>query len=206
MLNKEKFISFILDNGILSFGDFTLKSGRKSPYFFNTGKINNGELVTKMAGFYSEFMFEKNIIPKSIFGPAYKGIPIAVAVSMSFLDLYNKNIGFIFNRKEAKEHGEKGVFVGGEISNDMVVLDDILTAGTAIRETLTLLKDNKVKPKAILVAIDRQAKGSGDKFATEEISNDFDIPVHSLVTLQDIIDFVVKYKLLDKDLIDKLSN
>ena len=190
---KREFIKFLEDAGVLKFGDFTAKSGRKTPYFINAGDIKTGEQIQKLGEFYAKAYFEKVGNKKSVlYGPAYKGIPIAVSVAVA-LAKDGLDVPFFFNRKEEKDHGEGGVFVGykPQAGEDVVIVEDVITAGTAIRESMAILsKLDGVNVKATFVMVDRKEKGQGEKSAMAEVTDEFGFPVYSVVDVYDIIEYL----------------
>lgn len=190
---KREFIKFLEDAGVLKFGDFTAKSGRKIPYFINAGDIKTGEQIQKLGEFYAKAYFEKVGNKKSVlYGPAYKGIPIAVSVAVA-LAKDGLNVPFFFNRKEEKDHGEGGVFVGykPQVGEEVVIVEDVITAGTAIRESMAILsKLEGVKVTATFVMVDRKEKGKGEKGAMAEVEDEFGFPVYSVVDVYDIIEYL----------------
>lgn len=190
---KREFIKFLEDAGVLKFGDFTAKSGRKIPYFINAGDIKTGEQIQKLGEFYAKAYFEKVGNKKSfLYGPAYKGIPIAVSVAVA-LAKDGLDVPFFFNRKEEKDHGEGGVFVGykPQAGEDVVIVEDVITAGTAIRESMAILsKLDGVNVKATFVMVDRKEKGQGEKSAMAEVTDEFGFPVYSVVDVYDIIEYL----------------
>ncbi len=190
---KREFIQFLESAGVLKFGDFTAKSGRKIPYFINAGMIKTGDEIAKLGEFYAKAYFEKVGSKRTVlYGPAYKGIPIAVSVSVA-LSKNGLDVPFFFNRKEAKDHGEGGIFVGyvpteGE---EIVIVEDVITAGTAIRESMANLSTLEgVKVAATFVMVDRKEKGQGEKGAMQEIEEQFGFPVYSVVDVYDIIEYL----------------
>ena len=190
---KREFIKFLEDAGVLKFGDFTAKSGRKIPYFINAGDIKTGDQIQKLGEFYAKAYFEKVGNKKSVlYGPAYKGIPIAVSVAVA-LAKDGLNVPFFFNRKEEKDHGEGGVFVGykPQAGEEGVIVEDVITAGTAIRESMAILsKLEGVKVTATFVMVDRKEKGKGEKGAMAEVEDEFGFPVYSVVDVYDIIEYL----------------
>ncbi len=190
---KYEFIKFLEDAGVLKFGDFTAKSGRKIPYFINAGDIKTGEQIRKLGEFYSKAYFEKLGNEKAVlYGPAYKGIPIAVSVAVA-LSENGLDVPFFFNRKEEKDHGEGGLFVGYTPKNgeNVVIVEDVITAGTAIRESMEILsKLDSVNVKAVFVMVDRKEKGKTEKSAMAEIGEEFGFPVYSVVDVYDIIEYL----------------
>ena len=190
---KREFIQFLQGAGVLKFGDFTAKSGRKIPYFINAGMIKTGEEIAKLGEFYAKSYFEKvGNKPTVLYGPAYKGISIAVSAAVA-LSKNGLNVPFFFNRKEAKDHGEGGVFVGyvPQAGEEVVIVEDVITAGTAIRESMAILSNLEgVKVAATFVMVDRKEKGQGEKGAMQEIEEEFGFPVYSVVDVYDIIEYL----------------
>ena len=190
---KREFIQFLQSAGVLKFGDFTAKSGRKIPYFINAGEIKTGEHISKLGEFYAKAYLDKVGTKKTaLYGPAYKGISIAVATSIA-LAKNGLDLPFFFNRKEAKDHGEGGVFVGYKplSGEEVVIVEDVITAGTAIRETMEIMKSVEgVKVAACFVMVDRKEKGKGEKGAMVEIEEEFGFPVYSVVDVYDIIEYL----------------
>ena len=190
---KHEFIKFLESAGVLKFGDFTAKSGRKIPYFINAGDIKTGEQIAKLGEFYAKAYLEKVGNRRTVlYGPAYKGISIAVSSSIA-LSKEGLDVPFFFNRKEAKDHGEGGVFVGytPKAGEDVVIVEDVITAGTAIRESMAILGGLEgVKVAATFVMVDRKEKGKGDKGAMVEIEEEFGFPVYSVVDVYDIIEYL----------------
>ena len=190
---KREFIQFLQSAGVLKFGDFTAKSGRKIPYFINAGEIKTGEHISKLGEFYAKAYLEKVGNKRTVlYGPAYKGIPIAVSASIA-LSKDGLNVPFFFNRKEEKDHGEGGVFVGYKpvAGEEVVIVEDVITAGTAIRESMANMRSLQgVKIAATFVMVDRKEKGQGEKSAMAEIEDEFGFPVYSVVDVYDIIEYL----------------
>ena len=190
---KREFIDFLKSANVLKFGDFTAKSGRKIPYFINAGEIKTGEQIAKLGEFYARAYFEKvGNKPSVLYGPAYKGISIAVSAAVA-LSKNGLNVPFFFNRKEAKDHGEGGVFVGyvHQPGEEVVIVEDVITAGTAIRESMAILSNlENVKVTAAFVMVDRKEKGKTDKSAMAEVEDEFGFPVYSVVDIYDIIEYL----------------
>ncbi len=190
---KREFIQFLQDAGVLKFGDFTAKSGRKIPYFINAGMIKTGAEIAKLGEFYAKAYFDKLGSKKAVlYGPAYKGISIAVSAAVA-LSKNGLDVPFFFNRKEAKDHGEGGVFVGyvPTVGEEIVIVEDVITAGTAIRESMAILSSlSDVKVAATFVMVDRKEKGQTDKSAMAEVADEFGFPVYSVVDVYDIIEFL----------------
>lgn len=190
---KREFIEFLENSGVLKFGDFTAKSGRKIPYFINAGEIKTGEQIKTLGRYYAKAYFEKMGNKKTVlYGPAYKGIPIAVSVSVALADK-GLDVPFFFNRKEEKDHGEGGVFVGYKphSGEEIVIVEDVITAGTAIRESMSILsKLEGTKVAATFVMVDRKEKGQGEKSAMAEVGEEYGFPVYSVVDVYDIIEYL----------------
>ena len=190
---KREFIEFLEGAGVLKFGDFTAKSGRKIPYFINAGDIKTGDQIARLGEFYAKAYLEKIGNEKTVlYGPAYKGIPIAVSAACA-LSKHGLDLPFFFNRKEAKDHGEGGIFVGYRPTEgqEVVIVEDVITAGTAIRESIENMKTlDGVKIRATFVMVDRKEKGKGEKGAMAEIEDEFGFPVYSIVNVYDIIEYL----------------
>ena len=187
---KERFIDFLLDSGVLLFGDFTTKSGRKTPYFLNTGNFKTGAQIAKLGDFYAENIAASGEKFDKMFGPAYKGIPLVTAAAASLWRNYGRDVPYSFNRKEAKDHGEGGSIVGAApVSGDRVaVIEDVVTAGTAVRETLALMASlGDIKVSSLFVMVDRMERGTGRKSTLRELSEDLDISVRPIVTVREIM-------------------
>ena len=178
---QKDFVDFTLETGVLKFGEFTLKSGRVSPYFFNAGLFNTGSHLSELGKFYAQAIEASGLIFDVLFGPAYKGIPLAAAASIALNDSFNKNIPYSFNRKEVKDHGEGGSIVGHPLEGDILVIDDVITAGTAIREAQDIISSNGAITKGVIVALDRQEKGNSELSAIQEVEQIFGVPVISII-------------------------
>lgn len=187
---KREFLDFAIDRKVLKFGEFTLKSGRKSPYFFNAGLFNTGQDLAKLGRYYAAAIQADNIEFDVLFGPAYKGIPIAAATAIAMANEYNKDIPYCFNRKEAKTHGEGGNLVGSELCGRVLLVDDVITAGTAIRESMQIIQANKAELTGVLIALNRQEKGTGALSAIQEVERDYHTNVFSIVTLADVATYL----------------
>ena len=187
---QKEFVDFMLAIGALKFGEFTLKSGRISPYFFNAGSFNTGEHLSKLGKFYAQAIDQSDLEFDVLFGPAYKGIPLAAATAMALNDTFNKNVPYSFNRKEAKTHGEGGDIVGHALTGDILIIDDVITAGTAIREAMDIINANGAKAIGVIVAVDRQEKGKGEQSAIQEVEENFGITVLSIVNLGHLVDYL----------------
>ena len=187
---QSEFLAFVLENEILKFGEFTLKSGRISPYFFNTGLFNSGYKLAFLAKCYAAVIANTEQEFDVLFGPAYKGIPLVSATAMALANNHDLNKPFCFNRKEAKGHGEGGIIVGAELSGKVLIIDDVITAGTAIREAVEIIQKDGAQLNGIAVAMDRQEKGTGELSAIQEIEQTYQISVTAIISLQNIIDYL----------------
>ncbi|GAB6262777.1 orotate phosphoribosyltransferase [Photobacterium sp. CCB-ST2H9] len=187
---QRQFIEFALEKGVLKFGEFTLKSGRKSPYFFNAGLFNTGRDLARLGRFYAAALADSGIAFDVLFGPAYKGIPIATTTAVALADHHDIDTPYCFNRKEAKDHGEGGNLVGSPLEGRIMLVDDVITAGTAIRESMEIIKANGADLAGVLVAIDRQEKGKGELSAIQEVERDFGCAVISIVSLGDVVSYL----------------
>ena len=182
---QTQFLDLAARCGVLRFGDFTLKSGRKSPYFFNLGNINTGQAMRELATAYADAILARGLAFDMLFGPAYKGIPLVTAVALALAER-GHDYPFAFNRKEAKDHGEGGTIVGAPLAGRVLILDDVLTAGTAAREAIALIRAAGATPVAAMLAFDRQEKGSGEASATQELAREQDLDVQALVGLSEL--------------------
>lgn len=189
---QKAFIDFVVKHQILRFGEFTLKSGRVSPYFFNAGLFNTGEKLGFLARCYAAAIESSELDYDVLFGPAYKGIPLAASTALALAGEHNIDKPFCFNRKEAKDHGEGGSIVGAALSGKVLIIDDVITAGTAIREAVEIIQGNGASLSGIAVAMDRQERGSGSNSAIQEIEENYQIKVISIITLQHIIDYLAQ--------------
>ena len=187
---QREFIEFALEKEVLKFGEFTLKSGRKSPYFFNAGLFNTGRDLARLGRFYAAALADSAIDFDVLFGPAYKGIPIATTTAVALADHHDVDTPYCFNRKEAKDHGEGGSLVGSPLEGRIMLVDDVITAGTAIRESMEIIKANGADLAGVLVAIDRQEKGKGELSAIQEVERDFGCAVISIVSLGDLVTYL----------------
>ncbi|ELA8361468.1 orotate phosphoribosyltransferase [Vibrio sp. Vb2131] len=187
---QREFIEFALEKEVLKFGEFTLKSGRKSPYFFNAGLFNTGRDLARLGRFYAAALADSGIEFDVLFGPAYKGIPIATTTAVALADHHDVDTPYCFNRKEAKDHGEGGNLVGSALEGRIMLVDDVITAGTAIRESMEIIQANGADLAGVLVAIDRQEKGKGELSAIQEVERDFGCAIISIISLTDLVTFL----------------
>jgi len=187
---QNDFVNFILEIGALKFGEFTLKSGRVSPYFFNAGQFNQGKHLSQLGQFYAQAIDASGMKFDVLFGPAYKGIPLASAAAIALYDSFNRSVPYSFNRKETKDHGEGGNIVGHPLEGDILIIDDVITAGTAVREAQDIIEANGAKTKGVIVALDRQEKGKGELSAIQEVEENFGISVLSIINLSHIVDYL----------------
>lgn len=187
---QRQFIEFALEHEVLRFGSFVLKSGRVSPYFFNAGLFNTGATLAALGGFYAAAVVDADVDFDMLLGPAYKGIPLASAAAIKLHEHHGHDVPWCFNRKEAKDHGEGGMFVGAEPRGRVLVIDDVITAGTAIGEVMTILRGLDAKAAGVVVAVDRQERGDGDLSAIQDVERTHGISVHAIVTLNDIVAYL----------------
>ena len=201
---QNDFLDFMLEIGALKFGEFTLKSGRVSPYFFNAGQFNQGNHLSQLGQFYAQAIEASGIKFDVLFGPAYKGIPLAAATAIALNDSFNRSVHYSFNRKDAKDHGEGGSIVGHPLEGDILIIDDVITAGTAIREAKDIINANGAKTKGVVVALDRQEKGKGELSAIQEVEQNFGIAVVSIINLSHIVDYLKVNN--DKNIINRIES
>ena len=187
---KREFIEFAISQDVLRFGEFTLKSGRTSPYFFNAGEFKTGMALKRLGDYYAEALVASSIDVDVLFGPAYKGIPLVSATAIALAAKHGVDVPYVFNRKEAKDHGEGGTLVGAALEGNVVIIDDVITAGTAIREVMTIVEEAAARAVGVMVAIDRQERGKGESSAIQEVEKAYGFNVISVVSLDDIIQFL----------------
>ena len=187
---QKAFIEFALSCDVLRFGDFTLKSGRQSPYFFNAGLFNTGAKLAKLGQFYADAIVRSGIQFDVLFGPAYKGIPLAAACSIALYEKHSIDIPYCFNRKETKKHGEGGRIVGSPLQGRVLIIDDVMSAGTAVRESMDIIKEAGATLAGVSISVDRQERGQGERSAVQEVQETFGIPVVSIVGLEHLISFI----------------
>ena len=187
---QREFLDFALDLGVLRFGEFTLKSGRVSPYFFNAGLFNTGAALAKLGRFYAQTIVASGLKFDVLYGPAYKGIPLAAVTAAALYDQHGIDIPYAFNRKEAKSHGEGGSIVGHPLQGDILIIDDVITAGTAIRESMDIIAAEGARPAGVVIALDRQERGKGERSAIQEVEADYAMPVTAIVRLQELVEYI----------------
>ncbi|HHX34621.1 MAG TPA: orotate phosphoribosyltransferase [Gammaproteobacteria bacterium] len=189
---QREFIQFALERGVLRFGEFTLKSGRISPYFFNAGLFDSGLALAKLGRFYAQALVDSGLSYDVVFGPAYKGIPLAATTAVALAEQHQRDVPWCFNRKEAKDHGEGGTLVGAPLAGNVVIVDDVITAGTAIREVMQIIQAQGAQAAGVLIALDRQERGTGALSAIQEVERDFNMPVISIVSLQQVLEYLAQ--------------
>jgi len=203
---QREFIEFALAKQVLRFGEFTLKSGRTSPYFFNAGLFNTGGDLARLGRYYAQALADSNIEFDLLFGPAYKGIPIATTTAVALADHHNMDMPYCFNRKEAKKHGEGGSLVGSPLQGKIMLVDDVITAGTAIRESMEIIKAHGAELSGVLIALDRQEKGQGELSAIQEVERDFGTQVIAIVTLADVVTYLEEKIETQPELVPSLAS
>ncbi len=206
---KQRFIKFMVQNGVLTFGDFTLKSGRKAPYFINTGNYKTGAQLARLGEYYAECIIDNKIEGETLVGPAYKGIPLAVSTAVALWDHHHKDLNYCFDRKEIKDHGEGGMFVGKQLQDGekVILIEDVMTSGKALREMLPkLAQAAKVEVAGMVISVDRQEKAlNSDLSAVQEAYKEFGIKVYSIVTMHDIIEAIEQDVIEGKEYLDKMK-
>ena len=189
---QREFLEFAITRGVLRFGEFTLKSGRKSPYFFNAGLFNSGESLARLGRNYAAALERSGIQYDMVFGPAYKGIPLAAAVCIALADHHGKDVPYAFNRKEAKDHGEGGMIVGAPLKGRVLIIDDVISAGTSVRESVEIIKANGATLAGVAIALDRQERGTGNQSAIQEVQASLKVPVVNIVDLDALIEYLAE--------------
>jgi orotate phosphoribosyltransferase len=201
---QQDFIQLAISHQALCFGEFTLKSGRTSPYFFNAGKFQTGNALAALGRYYAAAITAAGIPFDVVFGPAYKGIPLAATTAIALADHYQRDLPYCYNRKEAKDHGEGGTLVGAPLQGKILIVDDVITAGTAVREVMGIIKAAGAEPAAVLIGLNRQEKGQGNLSAIQEVEQSFGIPVVSIINLNDIIDYLENQN-GQKDMVEQIK-
>ncbi|MEO8748655.1 MAG: orotate phosphoribosyltransferase [Rhodanobacter sp.] len=186
---QREFIDLMLQRDVLRFGEFTLKSGRVSPYFFNLGRLDSGGALSRLGKAYAQALTNSGLAVDMLFGPAYKGIALAAATAMALAEQHQRDLPWAYNRKETKDHGEGGTLVGAPLAGRVLIVDDVMTAGTAVRQSLALIRAQGATPAGILIALDRQERGTGTRSAAQEIAEDEGVPVIAITSLDDILAF-----------------
>ena len=187
---QREFIRFAIERGVLRFGEFTLKSGRTSPYFFNAGLFDSGLALAQLGRFYAAAVVDSGIDFDVLFGPAYKGIPLAATTAVALAEHHQRDMPWCFNRKEAKDHGEGGTLVGAPLAGRVLIVDDVITAGTAIREVMQIIQAQGAQAAGVLIALNRQERGQGELSAIQEVERDFAMPVVSIVSLEQVLEYL----------------
>ncbi len=187
---KKEFIDFAISAKVLCFGQFKLKSGRTSPYFFNSGLFNSGAAIARLGRYYAAAIEDSNINYDQLFGPAYKGIPLAVTTACALADHHHKDIPYSFNRKEAKDHGEGGTIVGAPLAKKVLIIDDVISAGTSVRESVEIIHKANAQTAGVIIALDRQERGQGKTSAIQEVEKRFGIKVANIINLDDLIEYL----------------
>ncbi len=186
---KAEFVAFAVASNVLCFGEFKTKAGRPSPYFFNAGLFNDGDRLRRLGEFYAKAIVDSGIAFDMLFGPAYKGIPLAASIAIA-LSAMGRNVPFAFNRKEAKDHGEGGTVVGAALAGRVLIVDDVISAGTSVRESVDLIRAAGAEPAAVLIALDRMERGAGAVSAVQEVREQYGIPVVAVITLDNLVEFL----------------
>lgn len=190
---QRDFLGFALGAGVLKFGDFTLKSGRKSPYFFNAGLFSSGRGLAELGRFYASAIVAAGVSFDLLYGPAYKGIPLAAATSIALADHHDRDVPYAFNRKEAKDHGEGGNVVGSPLKGGVLIIDDVITAGTSVRESMDIIAGQGARPAGVVIALDRQERGQDERSAVDEVREAYGIPVFSIVSLTELVEYLEEH-------------
>jgi len=198
---QREFIQFAIEKGVLRFGEFTLKSGRTSPYFFNAGLFNTGETLAKLGRFYAAAIEDSGVDYDIMLGPAYKGIPLAATTVVALANDYGKDVPYVFNRKEKKDHGEGGSLVGAPLEGRVLIIDDVITAGTAIREVMEIIEQAGATPAATVIALNRMERGKGELSAIQEVERDYGMQVASIISLDDLVEYLEELGDRDEELV-----
>ena len=199
---QKEFLDFALKTGVLRFGEFTLKSGRISPYFFNAGLFNTGRSLAQLGKYYAQTIVDSGIEFDVLYGPAYKGIPLAAVTAAALAEFHDIDKPYAFNRKEVKDHGEGGIIVGHELTGKILIIDDVISAGTSVRESVDIIQQQGAQTGGVVIALDRQERGQGDLSAIQEVERDYGIPVAAIVRLESLIEYLrddtANHQYLDK--------
>ena len=202
---QQEFLNFAIDNNVLRFGEFTLKSGRISPYFFNFGLFQTGSSLARLGDYYAQAIVDSGIKFNMLFGPAYKGIPLVSVIAATLYEKHGLDYAYAYNRKEAKDHGEGGNIVGAPLQGQVLIVDDVISAGTACREAAQIVEENGAKLAGIAISLDRQERGQGIQSAVQEVEQSYAIKVINIIGLEDVIEHI-KTSLDDQKLIEKINN
>ncbi len=186
---KAEFVEFAIASQVLCFGEFKTKAGRMSPYFFNAGLFNDGDKLKRLGEFYAKAIVDSGIVFDVLFGPAYKGIPLAASIAIALAGM-GRNVPFAFNRKEAKDHGEGGTVVGAKLQGRVLIVDDVISAGTSVRESVELISGAAAQPAGVVIALDRMERGAGEKSAVQEVREQYGIPVVAVITLDNLVEYL----------------
>jgi orotate phosphoribosyltransferase len=197
---KKDFLDFAIDADVLRFGEFTLKSGRISPYFFNAGLFNTGAQMARLGKYYAAAIAESGIEFDLIYGPAYKGIPLAAVTAVYLAEEHGRDLPFAFNRKEAKDHGEGGMIVGAPLEGKILVIDDVISAGTSVRESVDIIQANGAEFAGVVISLDRQERGQGEQSAIQEVESQYGVQVASIVGLADLVTYLNEKSGMEDDL------
>jgi orotate phosphoribosyltransferase len=187
---QKEFLDFAIDVGVLRFGEFTLKSGRISPYFFNSGLFNTGSSLARLGRYYAQAVVESGIEFDMIYGPAYKGIPLASTLAIALADHHDRDVPYCFNRKETKTHGEGGIIVGAELQGRVLIIDDVISAGTSVRESVDIINIAGASTAGVVIALDRQERGQGETSAIQEVEKDYGLDVANIVCLDNLVEYL----------------
>jgi orotate phosphoribosyltransferase len=187
---QQEFLDFVIQTNVLRFGEFTLKSGRVSPYFFNSGLFNTGTSLARLGRYYAAAIENAGIPFDMLFGPAYKGIPLVAATAIALADHHGRDVPYAFNRKEAKNHGEGGTTVGAPLSGRILIVDDVISAGTSVRESVAIIEAGGARPAGVAISLDRQERGQGERSAIQDVEANYGVRVASIVGLADLIDYL----------------
>lgn len=187
---EKEFLDFAIDVGVLRFGEFTLKSGRVSPYFFNSGLFNTGSSLARLGRYYAQAVMESGIEFDMIYGPAYKGIPLASTLAIALADHHDRDVPYCFNRKETKTHGEGGIIVGAELEGRVLIIDDVISAGTSVRESVDIINIAGATTAGVVIALDRQERGQGETSAIQEVEQDYGLNVANIVCLDNLVEYL----------------
>lgn len=199
---QKQFIEFALETGVLRFGSFTLKSGRVSPYFFNSGLFNTGASLARLGQFYAQAIIDSQVEFDLLFGPAYKGIPLASSTVIALAEHHQRDVPYTFNRKEIKDHGEGGQLIGSELNGKILIIDDVISAGTSVRESVDIINTAKATAAGVIVALDRQEKGQSEQSAIQQVELELNIPVISIICLADLLNYLKNNPALTQHLAD----